>query len=226
MTPDSKDLASALIVKICGMTRPEDMVDAVRFGADWIGLIRWPGSKRWREAADAARALHAARQMAEHPFQAVGVYVNASVELIASEAEQIGLDRVQLHGDESPEFASQLAQRLQLPVMKVLKISDAPSLRHADDFPELDLLTDTLDPALPGGTGRGYDYELLRDLIARRRVIIAGGLTPSNVAGVVQSLRPAGVDVASGVEISPGIKDAAMVREFISAARKIEHSKN
>ncbi len=203
------------IVKICGITRVEDGVAALRAGADWLGFVRWPKSPRWRPAAEAAALIGALRERAPGPFEAVGVYVDATREEIERDTEALGLDRVQLHGDEPPE----LAARLTRPAIKVIRVRDAASLRRADDFPGLDLLADTFDPALPGGTGRGYDYGLLRDLVARRRVLIAGGLTPETVGAVVASLAPLGVDVSSGVESAPGVKDHARIISFIQAAR-------
>ncbi len=201
------------LVKICGITRLEDGLAALAAGADWLGFIRWARSPRWREVGETAELVRALRARAAGRFEAVGVWVDAERELIEREADAIGLDRIQLHGDETPELAGTLSR----PVIKVLRVRDAASLRRAEDFPNVDLLADTFDPALPGGTGRGYDYELLRGLAARRRVIIAGGLNPATVGPVVAGLRPAGVDVSSGVESAPGIKDHERVREFITA---------
>lgn len=203
------------IIKICGITRAEDGAAALRAGADWLGFIRWPKSPRWRDAVDAAETLKSIRAAADRPFEAVGVYVNASIEEIEADADAIGLDRVQLHGNESLE----LARALSRPAIKVIRVRDAGSLKLADEFPGIDLLADTFDAALPGGTGRGYDYELLRELIARRRVLIAGGLTPETVGAVIAGLRPFGVDVSSGVESAPGVKDHARMISFIEAAR-------
>ncbi|MCE5228716.1 phosphoribosylanthranilate isomerase [bacterium] len=204
-----------LIIKICGITRVEDGMAALGAGADWLGFIRWPKSPRWRADQEMARIIRELRERAPKPFQAVGVYVDSPVDDIERDAERLGLDRVQLHGDESPEVAAALSR----PAIKVIRVRDAESLRRADDFPGIDLLADTFDPALPGGTGRGYDYGLLRELAARRRVIIAGGLTPENVGAVVASLMPFGVDVSSGVESEPGVKDHARIISFIQAAR-------
>ncbi|MEN6627898.1 MAG: phosphoribosylanthranilate isomerase [Candidatus Sumerlaeia bacterium] len=203
------------IIKVCGITRAEDGLAAVRAGADWLGLIRWPKSPRFRPAESARELIGRLRAESGRPFEAVGVYVDASADEIERDADALGLDRVQLHGDESLETARALSR----PAIKVIKIRDAASLRAADEFPGLDLLADTFDPALPGGTGRGYDYELLRDLIRRRRVLIAGGLTPETVGAVVAALAPWGVDVSSGVESAPGIKDHARIISFIHAAR-------
>lgn len=204
-----------LVVKICGITRAMDGMAAIRAGADWLGFIRWSKSPRWRSVEAAAGLIRELRELAPRPFQAVGVYVDAALDEIERDAVALGLDRVQLHGDETPGLAAALS----LPAIKVIRVRDARSLGRADDFPEIDLLADTFDPALPGGTGRGYDYRLLRDLTARRRVLIAGGLTPDTVGAVVASLTPFGVDVSSGVESAPGVKDHARIISFIQAAR-------
>lgn len=204
-----------LIVKICGITSVEDGLAALEAGADWLGLIRWAKSPRYRSPVDAAHMAAQLRAEAGRPFELVGVYVDAPIETINNEIVALGLDRVQLHGDE----LAKLAESIDAPVLKVIKIKDADSIRCADEFEGLDLLTDTDDPALPGGTGRGYDYGLLRELVERRRVIVAGGLNADNVGDVARGLRPWGVDVSSGVEVEPGVKDHEKVRAFIHAAR-------
>jgi phosphoribosylanthranilate isomerase len=108
-----------------------------------------------------------------------------------------------------------------VPVIKAIRISDAASIAQADAYPGVDLLADAADPVLPGGTGRRYDENLVAGLARRRRVIVAGGLNPDNVAEVVRRVRPWGVDVAGGVESSPGLKDHARVARFVAAARDV-----
>jgi phosphoribosylanthranilate isomerase len=204
------------LIKICGITRAEDGLAALRAGANWLGFIRWPGSPRFREAEDCARTIEEIRSSADRPFEAVGVYVNPAPVELYEDSMLTGVDRAQLHGDEAPDYVS----RLPLPVIKTIRIRDEDSLRRADDYPEMALLTDTHDPALPGGTGRSYDPALLVDLVRRRRVLVAGGLTPASVVGVVRFLRPFGVDVSSGVEQSPGIKDHQKIADFVAAVRE------
>ena len=206
------------IVKICGIARVEDGLAALEAGADWLGFIRWEGSKRFRPLQECADLLGRIRAEAGRRFQAVGVYVDAPLDSIRREVDRAGFDRVQFHGDETMETIRQSP----IPAIKAIKISDAESIARADDFPGVDLLTDTADPSLPGGTGRGYDVALLGDLARRRRVIVAGGLRPENVGEVVSQLRPFGVDVSSGVEQAPGIKDAEKVRAFVRAVREAE----
>lgn len=207
-----------MLIKICGITRAEDGIAAVNAGADWLGFVRWPGSPRFREADACAETIDAIRAGTERSFEAVGVYVNPSPEELYEDSMVTGVDRAQLHGDEATEYV----QRVPLPVIKTIRIRDASSLKLADDYPDLPLLTDTHDPALPGGTGRGYDPKLLVDLVARRQVIVAGGLTPGNVGGVVRFLHPYGVDVSSGVESAPGVKDPQKIADFVAGVREGE----
>lgn len=207
------------LVKICGITRPDDGVAALEAGADWLGFIRWDRSPRYRPLSDLAATLAEIRARAPRPFQAVGVYVDAPRDLIQKELEAAGLDRIQFHGSEPADALAGWA----VPVLKAIRVRDAVSLAVADEYPDLDLLTDTYDPVLPGGVGRAYDPRLVAELVARRRTLVAGGLTPENVAGVTAFLRPWGVDVSGGVEVSPGVKDHAKIEAFIQAARSGDH---
>lgn len=209
-------VASApLLIKVCGITRVEDGLAALELGADWLGFIRWARSPRHLPLEDCAALVHHLRECAPRPFEAVGVFVDAGREAIELEAGAIGLDRIQLHGQETAELARQLSR----PALKALRLRDEASLAQAEDFPGMDLLIDAWVEGNPGGTGQAYDYRLLVGLAARRRVIVAGGLNAGSVGWVVAALAPWGVDVSSGVEDSPGIKNHDKMREFIKAAR-------
>ena len=213
---ESFPLSNPLIIKICGITNVEDGLAALEAGADWLGFVRWPKSSRHVDRDDAAGLLQELRRRVPRPFEAVAVYVDADRETILTDREIAGFDRVQLHGMESPEFA----RALPCPVLKALRVRDAPAARElADRYAGLDLLCDAFDDALPGGTGRAYDYSILSELVAERRIVVAGGWHPGNVGDIVARLRPWGVDVSSGVESAPGRKDADRVRRFIEAAR-------
>jgi phosphoribosylanthranilate isomerase len=210
---------SPLIVKICGITSIEDGMTALEAGADWLGFIRWPPSKRYIETVHAAGIVHELRDRAPRPFEAIGVYVDAGAETIRSDVTAIGFDRIQLHGEETLAFARQLPY----PVVKAIKAENPTRLAElATIYDGLDLLVDTWDPDLPGGTGKGHPDDALAhlaDLMRARRVLLAGGLHPGNVGARVGRLKPWGVDVSSGVESAPGRKDPARVRAFIDAAR-------
>jgi phosphoribosylanthranilate isomerase len=206
-----------LLIKICGITSVGDGVAALEAGADWLGFVRWPKSPRFVETDTAAELAAALRSRATRSFQAVGVYVDADRETIERDVAAIGLDRVQLHGSETPEFA----RALPWPVIKALRARDPSALeKEAHRYEGLDLLIDAFDPDRPGGTGQSHDYDALADLVRTRRVLIAGGLHPGNVGDIVRRLRPWGVDVSSGVESAPGRKDPKAVRAFIQAARR------
>jgi phosphoribosylanthranilate isomerase len=201
--------AGGVRVKICGVTTVADAALAVRAGADAIGLNFYERSPRVVSAARARRIVASLP-----PFVwAVGVFVNHSAQRINRLAREVGLHVVQLHGDE-PES---LLPRLQFPVFRALHVGvgrlAVSSFRGASAL--------VLDAAQPGygGGGRTFDWSRAKDLAARRAVLLAGGLTPDNVAAAIAAVRPLGVDVASGVESRPGTKDPRAVAAFVRAVR-------
>jgi tryptophan synthase beta subunit len=195
-------------VKICGVTRVEDALAALEAGADAIGLNFVPGTPRALEPAAARTIGEAVRGRAVR----VGVFRDAPLERVREIVEEVGLDQVQLHGAETPEYAAALAT----PVLRCLPADDSLEQRAAE-FPEMDLL---LDHPSGGGSGKPWDHRLARRLVScGRRVWIAGGLGPDNVADAVRLARPHGVDASSSLESSPGCKDPVRMRAFIAAAR-------
>jgi phosphoribosylanthranilate isomerase len=197
-----------LRIKICGITRAEDALSAERAGADAIGLI-FANSKR-RVGLEQAAAIGAALG----PFTVrVGVFVNAPLELVEAAVEAAGLQAVQLHGKEDAAYAENLMARV--PVIKAVAVGPGFDAAAWRDFPAQALLVDGLLP----GSGEPFDWEWAAGLREFPRLILAGGLTSQNVAAGIRSLRPYAVDVASGVESSPGIKDEERVQEFVRAAR-------
>jgi phosphoribosylanthranilate isomerase len=203
--------SAAVRVKICGITSVEDARLAVAAGADMIGLNFFPGSKR---AVDLERARAIGAATAE-PVWRVGVFVNATRGEIASAIGAIGLDAIQLHGDEAPGFARGLG----VPVIRAVRLaSPSDAERAIAEQDEEFLLCEGRSDAGYGGVGASFDWRWAQ-AIPRRRLIVAGGLTPDNVARAVRELRPFAVDVASGVESSPGRKDAAKVAAFIEHAK-------
>jgi len=201
-----------MIVKICGITRLEDAEAAVAAGAGAIGFIFWPKSPRFIDP-HRARAIAAALP----PFvTAVGVFVNQPLAYVNGVASLAGLGAVQLHGDETPEFAATVTR----PVMKAVSIGRD----EAQIWPSrVRLLLDVHDPVARGGTGRTIDWAAAADLAARREVVLAGGLTPDNVADAVARVRPFGIDVSSGVERAPGIKDHRRLRALFEAVHDSGH---
>jgi phosphoribosylanthranilate isomerase len=198
-------------VKICGVTRAEDALLAARLGADALGFNFWPGSKRHLAPA-AARAI--VRRLPPY-VTAVGVFVDAPREEILRAVDASGVTAVQLHGDESPELCASLP----LPVVKAIRVADAHALALLASYEVAGFLLDAPGPGY-GGTGRTFDWSLAAEAAASVPVVLAGGLRPENVAEAIRAVRPWGVDVASGVESSPGVKDEDRLRRFIAAARE------
>lgn len=201
-------------VKICGITRHEDAELAASLGAWAIGFILWPRSKR---AADPAVAAGIARAL-RRQVALVGVFVNPTLDEVVQAAEAIGVTHVQLHGDEGPAFCTAVAERTGARVIKALRIGSGADIRAAERY-HTDLhLLDAAAGAAYGGTGRTWDWALVAQRRSKVPVVLSGGLTSENVGEAVSVVRPWAVDVASGVESAPGVKDPAKVQAFIAAA--------
>ncbi len=200
-------------VKICGVTSLEDAQAAVQAGADALGFMFYRPSPRFLEP-------HAARCIIESlpPFIArVGVFVDSSYAEIRRHIDTCGIDTVQLHGNESPEFCRSLDP---IRVIKAFRVRGPESIEALAQFPGLAWLLDSYVAGSMGGTGQAFNWNLAADAVKRGgRVILAGGLTPANVADAVAAVNPWAVDVSSGVESAPGRKDAAKMRDFIAAAK-------
>lgn len=213
------------LVKICGVTRPGDAAVAVDAGADWLGLNFWPGSKRCIDTGAARRVVEAARAAAASRAAAVslvGVFVDQPGEDIARAVADLGLDRAQLHGRETPEQCAALVAA-GVPVVKAVALSSMDDVARLRAYDVDYLLVDTPTPGR-GGSGRTFDWALARAAVATgARVVLAGGLGPDNVARAVAEVGPCGVDVASGVESAPGVKEPDRVRAFVSAAKGASH---
>ena len=205
-----------MLVKVCGITRPEDADEAVRCGAGALGFVFWPRSPRFVDPYR-ARAIVASLP----PFiAAVGVFVNQPAAYVNGVASLVGLSAVQLHGDESPAFAAEIRR----PVIKAIALGHG---RHADAsqmwVDRVTLLLDAEDSDKRGGTGRTIDWTQAAVLAAARRVVLAGGLTPDNVADAIRMVRPFGIDVSSGVESSPGVKDHGKLSKLFHALHTNNH---
>jgi phosphoribosylanthranilate isomerase len=206
-----------LHVKLCGITRLEDAEQAASLGAWAIGFILWPRSKR---AADPAVAAGIARAMRRR-LELVGVFVSPTLDEVAHAVEGIGLTHVQLHGDEGPAFCAAVAQRTGARVIKAHGIGSGADIRGLERFhTDFHLLDTARSSGSGGGTGRTWDWGLAVQRHSQVPLILSGGLTPENVAEAIAAVRPWGVDVASGVEAEPGIKDPAKVEAFVTAARQ------
>ena len=196
-------------VKICGITRPEDALAACEAGADALGFIFYPKSPRYIPPEDARRI---AQKLP--PFVSrVGVFVNAPAEEVRRAAQKVGLSAVQLHGDEAPEYCAEI----QTPVVKAFRVLDSADFPYAayQNAGAAAFLLDAYDPTRRGGTGKTFRWELAREAARRRPVILAGGLRPGNAAEAARAVQPYALDVSSGVESSPGVKDHGKVRAFL-----------
>ncbi len=205
-------------VKICGLTRGDEASAAAVAGADAIGINFWPGSKRFVPLDEAQAWLQA---LAGSVLR-VAVTVNASDDEVRRIHDSGALDWIQLHGDETPDRVESLT-RQGLPVFKALGVRDRTTLDAATAYGSPTLLLDAYAPGAYGGSGETMDWALGAEAVSRwpeRQIVLAGGLVPENVAKAVRQVRPAAVDVASGVESSPGRKDPDKVRRFIEGARR------
>jgi phosphoribosylanthranilate isomerase len=203
-------MTSDPIFKICGITRLTDALHAVREGATAIGMVFAPTSPR-RLPMDIAADIVAA---VPRTVRTVGVFVNATIDEIRDVVKATGIGTVQLHGDEPPAYADAIEQ----PIFRSVTLDNVVDVAY--EWPEdTTLLLDKADPIRRGGTGEVVDWSRAANVARERRIILAGGLTPANIEEAIMTVRPFGVDVSSGVEASPGVKDFAKVSLFLKNAR-------
>ena len=204
-------------IKICGLTTRETIEATVAAGASHVGLNFYPPSPRFVSAEEAGGLADAAGGLAK-----VGVFVNPEDAFLDANVGPARLDAIQLHGKESPERVAEVKARFGLPVWKVLSVETAADIARAADYGEVAdfLLFDTKTPegSLPGGMGMGFDWSLLKAYEGNLPWGLAGGLEPDNVAEAIRQTRPALVDVSSGVESAPGVKDVGKIAAFCKAA--------
>ncbi|HXE99007.1 MAG TPA: phosphoribosylanthranilate isomerase [Solirubrobacterales bacterium] len=203
-------------VKFCGITNLDDGREAARLGAWAIGLNHHPESPRFCEPEVAAEISAALKRQLE----IVGVFVNPSLDELAATAEDESLTMVQLHGDEGPAFCQEAARRTGCKVIKALRVRSGADIPAAEAYRTDFHLLDAHRPGTPGGTGESFDWELLAGRRSEIPLILAGGLTPENVGEGMAAARPFAVDVASGVEVEPGVKDHALMARFVDSAQR------
>lgn len=207
-------------VKICGLREPGHVAAAAEAGATYVGFVFFAKSPRNIAVADAASlALNVPAGVAK-----VALTVNATDAELDAITGTVALDMLQLHGRESPERVAEVKARYGLPVMKAVGVAERADLAEVDLYQDVadQILVDAKPPkdaVLPGGNGLAFDWTLLLGRVWRRPWMLAGGLTPENVALAIRSTNARQVDVSSGVETAPGIKDEGLIRQFLAAAR-------
>lgn len=204
-------------VKICGITNADDGIVAIECGADALGFNFFPGSKRYIDMESAAEWI----EKLPEKIEKIAILVNPDFDEALATAALPFITALQLHGAETPEFCSRLAER-GIRFAKALPVTSEDSLRGIPSFATDTLVLDSSHAGEFGGTGHTFDWDIARRFIETNsalRIVLAGGLTPENVAIAVRSVRPFAVDVTSGVESAPGQKDHGLMRAFIEAAR-------
>jgi phosphoribosylanthranilate isomerase len=197
-------------VKICGITRLEDARLAADLGASAVGFVFWPGSPRFIDPFRARRIASSLPPM----VATVGIFVDQPIEHVRGIARLVGLTAVQLHGSESNDYAAAVGAR----IIKAVGVGPSFDADAAVSMPAaMTLLLDAHDPALKGGTGRVIDWARAERVARVRPVILSGGLRPDSVADAIAAVRPYAIDVSSGVEERPGIKDPARLRALFGA---------
>jgi phosphoribosylanthranilate isomerase len=200
-------------VKFCGITNRRDAADAVSAGAWAIGMVFWRPSPRWCEPDVAAEIAAAHKRQVE----IVGVFVNPTLDELARTADTVGLTLLQLHGDEGPVFCGEAARRTGCKVIKAARVHSGAEIQALSSFHTDYHLLDSHVSGIPGGTGETFAWDLARAHGRRVPLILSGGLNPANVADAIAAVHPFAVDVASGVEAAPGVKDAAKLQCFAAA---------
>ncbi|MBN8520390.1 MAG: phosphoribosylanthranilate isomerase [Alphaproteobacteria bacterium] len=208
-----------VLVKICGLTEPHGLTAAIEGGADFVGFVFHPPSPR-AVTPDIARYL---ASYVPSSVRRVGLFVNPDLELLQQTVQQGFLDMIQLHGDEDTDFINKLKGDYGLPVMKVVNVAAKKDLEAGARFePIADwMLFDTKTASGSGGTGRTFDWSVLKDYPHQKPWMLAGGLTVDNIAEASRILAPTVLDVSSGVESSRGVKDPGKIRAFLQAAKSL-----
>jgi phosphoribosylanthranilate isomerase len=201
-------------VKICGITNWADARSAIESGADLLGFNFVKASPRY---VTPARARRIVRRLPER-VSAVGVFVNETESKMLAIARAVGLDQLQLHGEESPAMVARLGRSMG--VIKALRVRKSFGAGQVKSYKDASaILLDGYDRRARGGTGKTFDWKIARRAGRRARIFLAGGLTPENVGEAIRAARPYAVDVTSGVEASPGKKDPAKIKSLMRAVK-------
>jgi phosphoribosylanthranilate isomerase len=209
-------------VKICGLRTPEALEAALDAGADYFGLVFYGPSPRNVDLATAHKLAEAGRGRAK----SVALLVNPDDDAVRRVVDEVDPDIIQLHGNESPARVAEIKQITQKPILKAIKVETADDVAQADAYDSAAdvILYDAKAPddavdALPGGNGVPFDWKALRGVKGRGSFMLSGGLNPDNVASAIAATGATIVDVSSGVESAPGVKDTDLIRQFIAAAK-------
>ena len=206
-------------VKICGITNWSDARGAVEAGADFLGFNFYRESSRYISPAAARRIV----QRLPEKVASVGVFVNEPEREMLTIARRVGLDYVQLHGDETADVVSRMRRSVR--VIKAVRVRESFRVAQLANFKRASsILLDGFDSRLRGGTGKSFNWKLAKSAGRKRQIFLAGGLTPENAAEAVSAARPFAIDVCSGVESRPGKKDAARMRALVTAVRPVRTS--
>lgn len=202
-------------VKICGITSEKDALFAVEHGADLVGFILWEESKRYIPPGDVRPIVDTLGDA----VKTVGVFVDEKLEELNKLVIGTGIDFVQLHGSESVDYAREVEAK----VIKAVRVKDSSDIEKALEFKDVAdyILLDTFVPGEQGGTGKTFDWNLAAEISSEVPIILSGGLNAVNIAEAIEIVKPFGVDVSSGVESSPGVKDLDKIEKFMSAVRSI-----
>ena len=202
-----------IAVKICGIISLKDAEMAVNYSVSAIGMIFCPDSPRYVDPAEVEQWI----ERIPDSVKKVGVFVNEQIDTINNITRQLKLEFIQLHGDESPEFCNGIIR----PVIKVFRVGDDFDAIVLNEYDVHGFLFDTYKKGNPGGTGTRFNWDLIANLKTETPIILSGGLTPENVLNGIEAVNPAAVDVNSGVESVPGVKDEEKIKELFSV---LEHS--
>lgn len=204
------------LIKICGITNKIDALNAASLGIDMMGFVFYKKSKRFVDPKTVEDIVNELPQK----IKKTGVFVDQAKEDVLKIAEDASLDFLQFHGDETPDYCNYFKDSFK--TIKAFRLKDRKDLERVNDYDTDFYLFDTYRRDSVGGTGKTFDWKILKDFEVLKPMILSGGLNPGNVARAINEIAPYGVDVSSGVEMSPGKKKAELMRQFVENVRKAE----